>query len=353
MNIDTSTPALVTGPNGYVASWIVKRLLDAGVTVHGTVRDPADPAKTAHLKQLAEDAPGKLELFAADLTKSGSFSDAIQGCGIVYHTASPFEIRDIKDPQAQLVGQAVDGVKTVLESAAQTKSVNRVVMTSSCAAIYGDNRDMAAAQGRPLTEDVWNTTSSNAHQPYSYSKTLAEKAAWDMATAQDGYQLVVINPAFVLGPSLLGNADGVSNRFMVQAGDGTFKSGVPDLSFGVVDVRDVAEAHLLAAYSESANGRYILSHECRSVLSLCRDLRERFGGAYPFPKKTLPKVLVWLVGPFLGMARDFVSANVGYPLKLDNTRSREALGISYRPIADTLGDHFQQMLDGGFIKKAS
>ena len=174
-----------------------------------------------------------------------------------------------------------------------------------------------------------------------------------MAKAQEGYQLVVINPAFVLGPSLLGNADGVSNRCMVQAGDGTFKSGVPDLSFGVVDVRDVAEVHLLAEYSESANGRYILSHECRSVLSLCHDLRERFGGAHPFPKKTLPKVLVWLVGPFVGMARDFVSANVGYPLNLDNTRSREALGISYRPIADTLGDHFQPMLDGGFIKKAS
>ena len=121
MNIDTSAPVLVTGANGYVASWIVKRLLNAGVTVHGTVRDPADPAKTEHLKQLAEDAPGKLELFAADLTKSGSFSDAMQGCGIVYHTASPFEIRDIKDAQAQLVGPAVNGVTTVLESGPDQK----------------------------------------------------------------------------------------------------------------------------------------------------------------------------------------------------------------------------------------
>ena len=352
MNIDTSKPALVTGANGYVASWIVKRLLDEGVTVHGTVRDPSNPAKTKHLERLTEGTPGKLKLFAADLSKAGSFAEAMQSCGIVYHTASPFEVRDIKDPQAQLIGPAVDGVKTVLDSAGQTDSVSRVVLTSSCAAIYGDNRDLQSAPGGVFTEDIWNSSSSQTHQPYSYSKVLAEKAAWDIAKAQDRYDLIVINPAFVLGPSLLDDADGVSNRFIVQSADGTFKSGVPDLAFGVVDVRDVAEAHLRAAYTESANGRHILCNEGRSILSMTNDLRERFGDEYPFPKKTLSKFLVWLIGPFVGLERDFISANVGYPWKCDNSRSRKELGIAYRPIADTLCDHFQQMLDDGFVKAA-
>ena len=351
MDIDRSKPALVTGANGYIASWIVKRLLDEGVTVHGTVRDPSNAAKTKHLKRLADSAPGDLKLFAADLTQTGSFADAMQGCGIVYHTASPFEIRDIKDPETELIHPAVNGVKTVLDSAGQTESVSRVVLTSSCAAIYGDNRDLQSAPNGVFTEEIWNTSGSPTHQPYSYSKTLAEKAAWDIAKVQDRYDLVVINPAFVLGPSLLGNADGVSNRFMVQAADGTFKSGVPDLAFGVVDVRDVAEAHLQAAYTDAANGRHILCREGRSILSMTNVLRERFGDTYPFPKKTLPKFMVWLVGPFVGLARDFVSANVGFPWKCDNTRSREQLGINYRPIEDTLCEHFQQMLDDGFVKK--
>ena len=349
MDIDTSRPVLVTGANGYIASWIVKRLLDEGLSVHGTVRDPSNTAKTKHLTRLADGAAGELKLFAADLTKA--FAEAMQGCGIVYHAASPFEVRDIKDPHAELIRPAVDGVKTVLDSAGQTESVRRIVLTSSCAAIYGDNRDLQSAPGGKFTEEIWNTSSSPAHQPYSYSKTLAEKAAWDIVSEQQRYDLVVINPAFVLGPSLLGNADGVSNRFMVQAGDGTFKSGAPDIAFGVVDVRDVAEAHLQAAYTDAANGRHILCKEDRSVLSMAIILRERFGDAYPFPKKTLPKFMVWLIGPFVGLERAFISANVGYPWKCDNTRSRIQLGIDYRPLEDTLCDHFQQMLDDGFVKK--
>ena len=354
MNIDTATPALVTDANGYIAAWIIKRLLDEGVTVHGTVRDPSNPAKTQHLEKLAASAPGDLKLFAADLTRAGSFDEAMQGCGVVYHTASPFVISNIKDPESELVGPAVDGVKTVLASVGATDSVRRVVLTSSCAAIYGDSRDALTVAGGVFDESTWNTSSSLTNQPYSYSKTLAEKAAWKIAKAQDRYDLVVTNPAFVLGPSLLGNADGVSNAFVVQAGDGTFKSGVPDAGFGVVDVRDVAEAHLKAAYTPSAEGRHILCHESRTILELTGLLRDRFGSKYPFPKKTLPKFLVWLVAPFVGLERSFVTANVGYPpCKFSNVKSREVLGIEYRPLEDTLGEHFQQMLDDGFVKTRS
>jgi len=89
----------------------------------------------------------------------------------------------------------------VLDAVNRTESVERVVLTSSCAAIYGDVADCAAAPGGVLTEEVWNTSSSLEHVPYSYSKTVAERAAWEMAGAQDRWRLVVINPAGIYGPS--------------------------------------------------------------------------------------------------------------------------------------------------------
>ena len=157
--VDTSTPVLVTGATGYVAGWIVKGLLDAGVTVHAAVRDPTNTGKVQHLLDLAAHSSGDVRLFAADLLKDGSYTEAMQGCGIVLHTASPFTTR-VKDPQRELVDPAVQGTRTVLESANAVESVKRVVLTSSCAAIYSDAADCAEAPGGRLTEDVWNTTAS-------------------------------------------------------------------------------------------------------------------------------------------------------------------------------------------------
>ena len=96
---------------------------------------------------------------------------------MVFHTASPF-IRVIKDPQKDLVDPAKKGTKNVLGSANKTESVKRVVVTSSCAAIYGDGEDVLKMPNQELTEDLWNTSSSLDHQPYSFSKTVAEKEAW-------------------------------------------------------------------------------------------------------------------------------------------------------------------------------
>src|SRR3954447_956907 len=127
--VDTSVPVLVTGATGYVAGWIVKGLLDAGVTVHAAVRDPQNTGKVQHLLDLADRSPGALRLFAADLLRDGSYTEAMQGCGIVLHTASPFTTR-VKDPLRELIDPAVQGTRTVLESADAVPSVTRVVLTS-------------------------------------------------------------------------------------------------------------------------------------------------------------------------------------------------------------------------------
>ena len=150
---------MVTGANGYVASWLVKRLLDDGLTVHAAVRNPNDEKKIAHLKEAAAKSSGQIKFFAGDLLKPGSYKAAMEGCELVYHTASPFTTT-VKDPQKELIDPAVKGTENVLRSATEVDSVKRVVVTSSCAAIYGDAIDTVNAPGGKLTEEIWNTTSS-------------------------------------------------------------------------------------------------------------------------------------------------------------------------------------------------
>jgi nucleoside-diphosphate-sugar epimerase len=256
--IDTSAPVLVTGATGFVAGWLVKGLLEAGATVHAAVRDPANAGKRAHLDALAQTSPGTIEYFKADLLSAGSYAAAMDGASVVFHTASPFTLR-VKDPQKELIDPALAGTRNVLEEATRTRSVQRVVVTSSVAAIYTDAAECAEAPNGILTEDVWNTTASLDYQPYSYSKTLAERAAWTIAEAQSNWDLVTVNPSLVMGPAIGGRPTSESFAIMRAAGEGDFRHGAPRIAMGFVDVRDVARAHLAAAYTPGARGRHIVS----------------------------------------------------------------------------------------------
>lgn len=345
------SPVLVTGATGYVAGWVVKRLLDEGFTVHAAVRDPSNTDKLKYLNELAEQAPGEIEYFKTDLMEPGSYAEAMRGCGVVFHTASPFTIR-IEDPQRDLVDPAVLGTRNVLEEADRTPSVKRVVVTSSCAAIYGDNGDLKKTKAGRFTEEDWNTSSSLTHQPYSYSKTLAEHEAWKIAEAQDRWGLVVVNPSLVLGPAINPHPTSESFTIVKQMGDGTMKAGVPEYCLGVVDVRDVAEAHLQAAFNPAAKGRYITSGHNSSFAEVAAALRDRFGDAYPLPKKTLPKWLVWLIAPIADkhMTRRIIRNNVGVPWIADNSKSVRELGMTYRPLEESAVEMFQQLIDSGQLK---
>ncbi|MFO8042175.1 MAG: NAD-dependent epimerase/dehydratase family protein [Alkalispirochaeta sp.] len=141
---------VVTGASGYLGSWIIKHALDAGFTVRGTVRDPEDSAKTAHLHQL----PGaeRLTLHRANLLEPGAFHPIVAGADAVIHSASPFVTQGVDDPQEELVRPAVDGTRNVLTAAGATPSVRRVVLTSSVAAMMGDARDAADNPERGVDE---------------------------------------------------------------------------------------------------------------------------------------------------------------------------------------------------------
>lgn len=339
-DISVPAPILVTGGTGYVASWIIKYLLEDGRQVRITVRNKNNKQKYEHLTRIAANAAGKLEVYEADLMQQRSFVAAMQGCELVIHTASPFKVGKIQDPEMELVTPALEGTQNVLQAANQTDSVKRIVLTSSVAAIFGDACEID--QAVTFDESHWNESSNLKYNPYPFSKTVAERKAWQMAEAQDRWDLVVINPGFVMGPSLTSRKDSTSIDFMLQLAGGKMKSGAPNLYFGFVDVRDVAKAHIRAGLKPDASGRHVMVAETLSLYEAGKAISKSYP-ELPLPKGVLPNFMLYLVGPFMGFSWKYLQRNLGYRLKFDNSYSKNDLGIEFTPIEKTLADHVAQL----------
>ncbi|KAK6147869.1 hypothetical protein DH2020_018781 [Rehmannia glutinosa] len=262
----------VTGAGGFVASWLVKLLLEKGYTVRGTVRNPDDP-KNSHLREL-EGAAERLILCRADLCDYESIRVAINGCDGVFHTASP-----VTDDPEQMVEPAVNGAKYVIRAAAEAK-VRRVVLTSSIGAIYMDpNRD----PDKVVDETCWSDLDfcKNTKNWYCYGKAVAEQAAWDTAK-EVGVDLVVVNPVLVLGP-LLQPTVNASVVHVLKYLTGSAKTYVNAIQ-AYVHVRDVAMAHILVFETPAASGRYLCAE---SVLHRgdVVEILAKFFPEYPIPTK--------------------------------------------------------------------
>jgi len=349
--VDKSKPALVTGATGYIAGVLIKELMEEGVTVHATVRDLSKTDRFRHLSDLNKQYPGKVKFFEADLMQNGSFEGAMKGCGVVFHTASPV-IMQPKDGYKEVVEPAVTGTANVLNQATNTSSVTRVVLTSSIAATYSYASDTYELPDQKITEQCWNRKSTVAQAPYSYSKTLAEQTAWVLAGSQTRWSLAVIMPSIVLGPGVKPyHENSESNKLMYGMGVGAMAySGCPDFCVGIVDVRDVAHAHVVAAYSTSIStgGRYLLTGYNSSLCEVALVLGKMFP-SYPIPKWKIPKLILLLLAPAFGRSRTWVWNNISVPVNFDNTKSRKELGIEYRPMDETLRDMFQQFIDNGIV----
>jgi nucleoside-diphosphate-sugar epimerase len=339
---------LVTGATGYIASWIVKLLLEEGHTVHAAVRNKENKEKTKHLDEIASKSKGELKYFESDLLNEGSYTKAMKDCEIVFHTASPF-IMDSKNPQTEVIDPAVKGTRNVLSSVNEMETVKKVILTSSVAAIYGNAEDANDIPNKTFNEEMWNHSSTPDDGEYSYSKKQAEKEAWKLNEAQNRWKLVTINPSFVVGPALNPHANFESKKFIMQMGNGDLKMGAPDINLGMVDVRDVAKAHILAALNDQANGRYIVSENSYKLLEIGKHLRSEFGDKYPTPKSTTPKFLVWLVAPMLGVKRSFIKKNVGHDFHFDNSRGKSELGLKYTSSKKAVSDFFQQFIEHDLI----
>lgn len=333
----------VTGGSGYIASWIIHDLLQEGHEVRTTVRDKSKVEKYKHLLALEEQSPGTLRVYEANLTHEGSFDEAVAGAQIVIHTASPFFLDDKNDPQKKLIDPAVEGTKNVLNAVNKSETVTRVVLTSSLAAIYGDNQDLHNSRMGALNEEMWNTTSTLKHNAYSLSKTEAEKVAWAMEKEQLRWRLVTIHPGFVLGPSLTTRKDSTSIETLLRMLRGDISMGAPELSFIYSDVRDVARGHVLAAFSLEAKGRYIIANEAGDLLDLSRIIEKNYPAQYKLPKRYVAKWILWIIAPTIGFSRTYVTKNVGYPLVCDHSKSVKDLKIQYIPLEKTVVDHIEQL----------
>ena len=333
---------LVTGGSGFVASHLVQQLLERGYRVHATVRSLADAAKVAPLRDMQRRFPARLELFEANLLVDGSYDEAMRGCRVVFHVASPFLMPEkIKDGVKDVVEPAVTGTRNVLAGIERTPTVDRLVFTSTVGAVFGDYIDVMAMDGHVLSERYFNTTSTAENNPYHYSKTVAEQAAWAAARAQDRWRMVAVNPGLVLGPSLTPASQSGSLFLLDELFRGFFFYGAPDFSFTVVDVRDLAAAHIAAAENPDAHGRYILAApEMVSFFEISQILRDRHPRNLRLPRTRLPHWPVRVLGPAFGLTQDYIRKHLGIRFTVDNRRSIEELGISYRPFEETITDHY-------------
>ncbi|TGK15249.1 NAD-dependent epimerase/dehydratase family protein [Leptospira fluminis] len=339
---------LVTGGSGYIGSRLVHELLTEGNDiVHTTVRNIGNFAKTQPLMELQKKFPDRLKIFEADLLKLESFGSAMKDCEIVYHVASPFLLPEkIVDGQNQMLVPALMGTKNVLDSVNNTPSVSRVVLTSTVGAIFGDYIDVFDMKDRILSEEYFNTSSNLENQPYHYSKVMAEKLAWNMFEEQKRWSMVVICPGLVLGPSLTSSSESGSLSLMEELLKGYFFYGAANLSFTIVDVRDLAIAHIRAGENTNAKGRFILAHkEMSSLLEMANAIRNVHRRPYLLPKFQVPNWAAMLVGPFFGLNRDFMKKHFGIRFLTDNKRSIDELGVNYRPAEETFVDHYTSWTD--------
>ena len=334
---------LVTGGSGYLGGWCIVELLRRGYRVRTTVRDPAREREVQEAVASQVDPGHHLTVHQAHLLSDEHWDSVIEGCDYVLHVASPFPPKQPKDPD-ELIVPAREGTLRVLGKALD-HDVKRVVVTSSIAAI----RLAKGTEQRPLTEEDWTNPDADGLTPYVRSKTIAERAAWDLVRergAED--RLAVVNPGAIIGPLL---HDDMS--YSVQSIERLLKGmpGMPRLGFNFVDVRDVADLEIRAMTSPEAGGkRFIAVTEWLWMSEAGQILRDRLGDqASKVPTRTVPNLVVRGMALFDGGIRSIVGT-LGKRTDLSSERARTTLGWSPRPIEDTIAETGESLISHGVVK---
>ena len=330
---------LVTGGSGFVGSYCIIQLLKEGYTVRTTIRslDKIDYLKAMLLAGKAENMQD-LTFIAANLTSDENWDQAVEGCDYVLHVASPFPAGEPKD-ENEIIIPARDGALRVLR-AAQAAKVKRVVLTSSFAAI-GYTID---PKNHVFTEADW--TDPNVKLPaYIKSKTIAERAAWDFMENNAGaMELVVINPVGIFGP-VLGKTFSSSIGMIVQLLSGKMP-GTPKLSFGIVDVRDVADIHIKAMKNPAASGQRFLatSDGMISFPGIAKVLKADSNlPVDKVPSKVLPNWLVKVSSWFKPELKPIVP-QLGVVKTLSNAKAKSVLNWSPRPKETTIKETAESLV---------
>jgi dihydroflavonol-4-reductase len=256
------TKVFLTGASGFIAKHILRELFEKGYDVRASVRSEK---RKEELQALFPDAT--FEFAMLDLSSDDGWAEALEGCDVLMHTASPFPLSEPKDPQ-DLIRPAVDGTLRAMK-AAEAAGIKRVILTSSCAAIY---KQADKPKATPSDETNWTTPDDPSVGAYEASKTLAEKAAWDFVAEHPDMALTTINPGAVFGPPMDGRF-GASLELVEQLMTGKIPMA-PPTDMVTVDVRDVARMHVAAIELEATKGERFAAVSART---LCRDGRNAQG----------------------------------------------------------------------------
>ncbi len=337
---------LVTGGSGFIGSYCILQLLAAGHQVRTTVRHLKREADVrALLKQGGANPGNHLSFFAADLEHDAGWREAVAGCEYVIHVASPLPPSVPKD-EDELIVPAREGTLRVLR-ASRDAGVKRVVLTSSFAAIgYGHKQ-----QNAPFNETDWTDPTGDDLTAYAKSKTLAERAAWDFLIKEGGgLELSVVNPVGVFGP-VLGRDYSTSILIVQKMMDGAMP-GAPQLYFGVVDVRDVADLHFRAMTHPAAKGERFLAvaGDFMSMIEIAKVLKSHIGAAAQrVPTRELPNWLLRLVA-LRDPSVKLILPELGKRKNATNEKARHLLGWTPRSNEEAIVATAESLLRLGLLK---
>ncbi|MCU4653276.1 aldehyde reductase [Roseibacterium sp. SDUM158016] len=317
------TKVFVTGASGFIAKHILRELMEKGYAVRASVRSDR---RKEELESLFRDA--SLEFATLDLTRDDGWQDALKGCDVLIHTASPFPLTEPKDPQ-DLIRPAVDGTLRAMR-AAKEAGIKRVILTSSCAAIY---KQADKPKMQPSDETYWTSPDDPAVGAYEASKTLAEKAAWDFVADHSEIALTTINPGAVFGPPMDARY-GSSLELVEQLMTGKVPMA-PPMDMVAVDVRDVARMHVAAIDLEATKGeRFAAASGTHRFLELGEFLKA-WDASLKTPGREAPVWLLRIMGLFSGEVKG-VLANVGRTLAVSGAKAERTFGFEFIPVKDAL-----------------
>lgn len=342
MNDHAKETVLVTGASGYIALHVILQLLQQGYTVRGTLRTPTREAGIREALAKHGDFNDRLSFVQTDLTSDEGWDEAVKGCTYVHHIASPI----VKEPpkhEDELIIPAREGALRVLRAASKA-GVKRVVQTSSMAAIvYGHKRDGSIT----FNEDYWTDLSSSEMGAYERSKTIAERAAWDFMEQEGNatsMEFTTINPGLVLGPML--DADSGVSLELIRKLLTRELPGLPKLGWAVVDVRDVASAHVAAmTVPEAAGQRFLCSLDHMWAEEVADELRDYAAAkGYKIPSMKIPGFVLRLAGLF-DKTVSMILHEIGKRQDIDNSRIRAVLNWQPHDMKDTLRASVDSLID--------